>query len=76
MKVLSLLSLTALWTPTTATVVKTATVVEGDKTIGKVVKLLEDMLEKSKTEAKEEKTAYAKYKCYCDQNEAEKNSVG
>jgi len=72
MKVLSLLSLTALWTPTTATVVKTATVVEGDKTIGKVVKLLEDMLEKSKTEAKEEKTAYAKYKCYCDQNEAEK----
>lgn len=75
MKVLSLLSLAALWTPTSATVDKTAaaaTATTGDKTIKKVVKLLENMLEKSKTEAAEEKEAYAKYKCYCDDNKREK----
>jgi len=70
-----LLSLAALWTPTSATVDKTAaaaTATTGDKTIKKVVKLLENMLEKSKTEGEEEKEAYAKYKCYCDDNKREK----
>jgi len=72
MKVLSLLPLVALWTPAAATVDKTATTVTGDKTIKKVVKLLEKMLEDSKTEGEEETKAYAKYKCYCDDNTREK----
>jgi len=71
MKVLSLLSFAALCTPTSATVDETATAT-GDKTIKKVVKLLENMLEKSKTESEEETKAYAKYKCYCDDNTREK----
>jgi chromosome segregation ATPase len=47
----------------------------GDKTITKVVKLLQEMLDKSKTEGDEEKTIYAKFKCYCDKSEAEKNKA-
>jgi len=43
-----------------------------DRVITQVVKLLQDMLTNSKTEGDEERVAYAKYKCYCDTNEAEK----
>jgi len=43
-----------------------------DRTITKVVKLLQDMLEKSKEEGDEERVLYAKFKCYCDTSEAEK----
>eukprot|EP00928_Gymnodinium_smaydae_P008516 TRINITY_DN130_c0_g2_i1.p1 TRINITY_DN130_c0_g2~~TRINITY_DN130_c0_g2_i1.p1 ORF type:complete len:742 (+),score=225.90 TRINITY_DN130_c0_g2_i1:64-2226(+) len=43
-----------------------------DRTITKVVKLLENMLEKSKADGDEERTLYGKYKCYCDQNEESK----
>jgi 5-hydroxyisourate hydrolase-like protein (transthyretin family) len=43
-----------------------------DNTITKVVKLLQEMLDKSKEEAKEERTLFAKFKCYCDDNEMEK----
>jgi len=43
-----------------------------DRTITKVVKLLQEMLEKSKKEGDEERTLYAKFKCYCDDNELEK----
>merc|ERR1719150_3669028 len=46
--------------------------VASDRTITKVVKLLQDMLTASKTEGDDERVAYAKYKCYCDTNEAEK----
>jgi len=46
--------------------------VASDRTITQVVKLLQDMLANSKTEGDEERVAYAKYKCYCDTNEAEK----
>jgi len=46
---------------------------KGDRTITKVVKLLQSMLDKSKTEGDEERTIYAKFKCYCDTSEAEKN---
>merc|ERR1719380_569004 len=52
----------------------TAVVQEGDRTITKVVKLLQGMLEKSKAEGDEERKIYAKFKCYCDQSEAEKNA--
>jgi chromosome segregation ATPase len=47
-------------------------VVNGDKTITKVVKLLQDMMKKSKEEDDTERTLYAKFKCYCDTNDAEK----
>jgi len=43
-----------------------------DSTITKVVKVLQDMLAKSKKEGDEEREIYAKFKCYCDDNEAEK----
>lgn len=43
-----------------------------DSTITKVVKILQDMLAKSKKEGDEERTIFAKFKCFCDQNEAEK----
>lgn len=43
-----------------------------DSTITKVVKVLQDMLAKSKKEGDEERDIFAKFKCFCDQNEAEK----
>eukprot|EP00928_Gymnodinium_smaydae_P008515 TRINITY_DN130_c0_g1_i1.p1 TRINITY_DN130_c0_g1~~TRINITY_DN130_c0_g1_i1.p1 ORF type:complete len:772 (+),score=264.31 TRINITY_DN130_c0_g1_i1:74-2317(+) len=43
-----------------------------DRTITKVVKLLQNMLDKSKEDGDEERTLYGKYKCYCDQNDASK----
>jgi predicted nucleic acid-binding Zn-ribbon protein len=46
-----------------------------DKTITKVVKLLQNMLDKSKTEGDEERKIFAKFKCYCDQSTAEKTSA-
>merc|ERR1719199_1214677 len=46
----------------------------GDKTITKVVKLLQKMLDKSKDDADKDKNAYAKYKCYVDKNDAEKTA--
>jgi len=36
------------------------------------VKILQDMLEKSKKEGDEERKIFAKFKCFCDDNEAEK----
>ena len=46
----------------------------GDRTITRVVKLLQGMLDKSKAESDEERTLYGKYKCYCDTNEAAKKA--
>jgi len=50
------------------------TAVQKDRTITQVVKLLQDMLEKSKKEGDAERVLYAKFKCYCDQSEAEKKA--
>merc|ERR1719424_2753422 len=47
---------------------------QGDRTITKVVKLLQDMLEKSAKEGDEERVIYAKFKCYCDTSEADKTA--
>jgi len=44
----------------------------GDRPITKVVKLLQGMLEKSKTDGERDTELFAKYKCYCDSNEASK----
>jgi flagellar biosynthesis chaperone FliJ len=46
--------------------------VEKDRTITRVVKMLQSMLERSQKEANEERVIYAKFKCYCDTSEAEK----
>jgi len=43
-----------------------------DNTITKVVKILQGMLAKSKEEGDEERTIFAKFKCFCDDNEREK----
>jgi len=43
-----------------------------DRTITRVVKLLQGLLDKSKADGDEMRTLYGKYKCYCDTNEAEK----
>jgi len=45
---------------------------QGDRTITQVVRLLQDLLEKSKEEGDVERDLYAKYKCYCDTSEADK----
>ena len=45
-----------------------------DNTITKVVKLLQTMLDKSVTEGDAERKIYAKFKCYCDTSEAEKEN--
>lgn len=45
-----------------------------DRTITKVVKLLESMLESSKKEGASERDLFAKHKCYCDTNEAQKKT--
>jgi len=46
-----------------------------DRTITRVVKMLQDMLDKSKADGENERTLYGTFKCYCDQNEEEKNSA-
>jgi hypothetical protein len=43
-----------------------------DRAVTQVVKLLQGMLDKSKADGDSERDKYAKYKCYCDTNEAEK----
>jgi len=43
-----------------------------DNSIVKVITLLKEMLEKSKDDGNEDRELYAKYKCYCDENNDEK----
>merc|ERR1719487_1212427 len=49
--------------------------VQKDRTITKVVKLLQNMLKDSVAEGDEERKIYAKFKCYCDTEEAEKKAL-
>jgi len=44
----------------------------GDRTITKVIKMLQGMLVKSKADGEKDVKLFAKYKCYCDSNAAEK----
>jgi len=44
----------------------------GDRTITKVIKMLQGMLVKSKADGEKDVKLFAKYKCYCDTNAAEK----
>jgi len=43
-------------------------------TISEVVGMLQDMLDKSKEDGSNDRTLYAKYKCYCDTTTDEKNT--
>merc|ERR1719337_276553 len=45
---------------------------QGDRTITKVIKMLQGMLVKSKADGEKDIKLFAKYKCYCDSNAAEK----
>jgi len=47
-------------------------VATGDKTITKVVKILQGMLAKSKEDGDHEREIFAKFQCYCDENTREK----
>merc|ERR1719163_515525 len=44
----------------------------GDRTITKVIKLLQGMLVKSQADGERDTELFAKYKCYCDTNAAAK----
>jgi len=57
-----------------AAVLENDRTVTQDRTITKVVKLLQKMLDTSKTEGDEERVIYAKLKCYCDTSEADKKA--
>jgi len=46
-----------------------------DRTITKVVKLLRNMLDKSKQDGDSEHHIFTKFKCYCDSSEAEKTAA-
>jgi septal ring factor EnvC (AmiA/AmiB activator) len=48
---------------------------EEDSTITKVVKLLQEMLDKSKEDGTDDRTVYAKFKCYCDTTTAKKTKA-
>ena len=49
-----------------------ASVEAGDRTMTKVVKMLQKMLKKSQEDGEKDRTLYADLKCYCDDNEADK----
>jgi septal ring factor EnvC (AmiA/AmiB activator) len=46
-----------------------------DSTITKVVKLLQEMLDKSKEDGTNDRTVYAKFKCYCDTTTKKKSDA-
>merc|ERR1719217_727319 len=46
--------------------------VQGDRTMTKVVKILQDMMKKSAKEGDKERTLYGIFKCFCDNNEVNK----
>jgi len=51
-----------------------ASVAAPDRSITKVVKLLENMMTSSKKDGETERELFAKHKCYCDTNEADKKT--
>merc|ERR1719247_87268 len=44
----------------------------GDRTITKVIKMLQGMVEKSKADGEKDVKIFAKFQCFCDSNQAEK----
>jgi hypothetical protein len=68
---MKLLAVFAVLVVATANVVKQK---DDDRTITKVVKLLQGMLEKSKVQGEEEAEIYDKFRCYCENSEREKRA--
>jgi DNA repair exonuclease SbcCD ATPase subunit len=54
---------------TPAVAVANAGTTDGDRTMTKVVKLLQDMLKKSKEDGDKDRSLYAEFACYCKDNE-------
>jgi len=59
-------------TPVLATSISTTDKGKGDRTMTKVVKMLQDMIEKSQADGEKDRTLYAEFKCYCVDNEKDK----
>merc|ERR1719191_2371426 len=47
----------------------------GDRTITKVIKMLQGMVEKSKADGEKDVKLFAKFQCFCDSNQAEKTKA-
>merc|ERR1719247_1865803 len=47
----------------------------GDRTITKVIKMLQGMVEKSKADGEKDVKIFAKFQCFCDSNQAEKTKA-
>jgi len=72
------LQATMAWAPLLALALcvgPSSAVATGDRTITKVVKMLDAMLEKSKKDGDQDTKLYAKFKCYCDTEESEKTGT-
>merc|ERR1719359_1217441 len=49
-----------------------ASATQGDRTMTKVVKMLQEMMKKSQEDGEKDRKLYSDFKCYCDDNEADK----
>jgi TolA-binding protein len=72
MKVTVVVTLTLLLAAAVPSLAVRKNLVHGDRTMTKVVKMLQDMLKKSQEDGEKDRDLYAKFKCYCDDNEDEK----
>jgi len=68
MKIVAVMLLMLLGTP----VLASGNAVQGDRTMTKVVKILQGMLKTSQEEGDKERHLYGLFKCYCDNNEINK----
>jgi len=48
---------------------------KGDRTMTKVVKMLQEMMKTSQEDGEKDRTLYADFKCYCDHNKADKEAA-
>jgi len=48
---------------------------KGDRTMTKVVKMLQEMMKKSEEDGEKDRKLYADFKCYCDHNKADKEAA-
>merc|ERR1719482_2194861 len=75
MKVTVVLALVLLLAAAVPSSAASKNLVHGDRTMTKVVKMLQDMLKKSQEDGEKDRDLYAKFKCYCDDNEADKKEA-
>merc|ERR1719482_176985 len=75
MKVTVVLALALLLAAAVPSLAVSKSTVHADRTMTKVVKMLQDMLKKSQEDGEKDRDLYAKFKCYCDDNEADKKEA-